>query len=211
VAEAERGAASAAFLDAAPTSYTAACWMGCRWLWRCLIGLISREAPRLTQAPPTVLKELKAVRSLTETSSASPPPGLDTAFGVWAGRRGSLKDQRLSGGDVLKALACLEFCSGAGKYSKLTNDAKKVESSIVDEAYCSCSEAKELEEWRLPSGEFSCSRKLKRYEGVEVVEGRRCRRCLDNLNLRAFEFLADAPGYRWRCNKKWAYAGGAAS
>ncbi len=42
---------------------------------------------------------------------------------------------------MLKALACLEFCGGAGKCSKLANDAK-VESSLVDEAYCGCSEAK---------------------------------------------------------------------
>ncbi len=42
---------------------------------------------------------------------------------------------------MLKALACLEFCGGVGKCSKLTNDAKEVESSIVDEAYCGCSKA----------------------------------------------------------------------
>ncbi len=45
----------------------------------CSIGQIPRETPCLTQAPPAVLKELEAVKSLTETSSAS-PPGLDTAF-----------------------------------------------------------------------------------------------------------------------------------
>lgn len=46
----------------------------------CSIGQIPSETPCLIQAPPAVLKELEAVKSLTETSSASPPPGLDTAF-----------------------------------------------------------------------------------------------------------------------------------
>jgi hypothetical protein len=77
-------------------------------------------------------------------------------YGVLAYERGgggSLRDQ-IPCGDVLKAFACLGFCDGAGKYSKLTNDAKKVESSIVDEAYCGCSEVVKWEElaaalWRV--------------------------------------------------------------
>jgi len=52
---------------------------------------------------------------------------------------------------------------------------------------------------------------LKRYESAEAVEGQRRRRRLDKF-LKfyvAFELLAAALGYRWRCNKEWAYAGGA--
>ncbi len=84
MAEAERGAVSAAFLDAAPTS-AVPLRVECRWLWRCLCRTVRER--RLIQAPPAVLKELEVVRSLTETSSAS-PPGLDTAFGVRVRRRG---------------------------------------------------------------------------------------------------------------------------
>ncbi len=48
------------------------------------------------------------------------------------------------------------------------------------------------------------------YESVEVVEGQRRRRRLDNLKFYVvFELLAAALGYRRRCNKEWAYARGA--
>jgi ankyrin repeat protein len=62
--------------------------------------------PHLTQAPPAVLKELETVRSLSHRNVL----GLAAAWprhGVLAyewGDGGSLRDQRLSGGDVLKAL-----------------------------------------------------------------------------------------------------------
>ena len=69
------------------------------------VGQISREAPRLTQAPPAVLKELEAVRSLSHRNvlrlAAWP------RHGVLAYERddgGSLRDQKLSEEDVLKAL-----------------------------------------------------------------------------------------------------------
>jgi hypothetical protein len=83
---------------------------------------------------------------------------------------------------------------------------------IVDEVYCGCSEVAKWKDGGYSHGEFSCNERSrkKRYEGVEVVEGQRCRRRLDNLKFYVvFELLAAAPGYRRRCNKKWAYARGA--
>jgi serine/threonine protein kinase len=62
--------------------------------------------PHLTQAPPAVLKELETVRSLSHRNvlrlaAAWPRHGV-LAY-EW-GDGGSLRDQKLSGGDVLKAL-----------------------------------------------------------------------------------------------------------
>jgi hypothetical protein len=47
---------------------------------------------------------------------------------------------------------------------------------------------------------------IEEIESVEVVEGQRRRRRLVKFYV-VFELLAAALGYRWRCNKKWAYAG----
>jgi len=62
--------------------------------------------PHLTQAPPAVLKELETVRSLSHRNVlrlAAAWPGHGILAYEW-GDGGSLRDQKLSGGDVLKAL-----------------------------------------------------------------------------------------------------------
>jgi len=62
--------------------------------------------PRLTVAPPAVLKELETVRSLSHRNVlrlAAAWPGYGVLAYEW-GDGGSLRDQKLSGGDVLKAL-----------------------------------------------------------------------------------------------------------
>ena len=96
------------------------------------IGQISRGAPRLTQAPPAVLKKLEAVRSLSHRNvfrlaAARPRHGVlayEWSYG------GSLRDKRLSGGDMLKALVHVAwgFVVGQVNVAKLANDAKEVES-----------------------------------------------------------------------------------
>jgi hypothetical protein len=62
--------------------------------------------PHLTRAPPAVLKELETVRSLSHRNVlrlAAAWPEYGVLAYEW-GDGGSLRDQRLSGGDVLKAL-----------------------------------------------------------------------------------------------------------
>jgi hypothetical protein len=62
--------------------------------------------PHLTVAPPAVLKELETVRSLSHRNVlglAAAWPGYGVLAYEW-GDGGSLRDQKLSGGDVLKAL-----------------------------------------------------------------------------------------------------------
>jgi len=62
--------------------------------------------PHLTQAPPAVLKELETVRSLSHRNVlrlAAAWPEYGVLAYEW-GDGGSLRDQKLSGGDVLKAL-----------------------------------------------------------------------------------------------------------
>ena len=62
--EAGRGAVSAAFLGVAPTSVPLRVEWGVGGCEDVCIGQISREAPRLTQASPVVLK-VEVVRSLS--------------------------------------------------------------------------------------------------------------------------------------------------
>jgi serine/threonine protein kinase len=62
--------------------------------------------PHLTQAPPAVLKELETVRSLSHRNVlglAAAWPGYGVLAYEWSDG-GSLRDQKLSMGDVLKAL-----------------------------------------------------------------------------------------------------------
>ncbi len=62
--------------------------------------------PHLTQAPPAVLKELETVKSLSHRNVlrlVHAWPRHDVLAYEW-GDGGSLRDQKLSGGDVLKAL-----------------------------------------------------------------------------------------------------------
>jgi len=62
--------------------------------------------PRLTVAPPAVLKELEIVKALSHRNVlglAAAWPGYGVLAYEW-GDGGSLRDQKLSGGDVLKAL-----------------------------------------------------------------------------------------------------------
>jgi hypothetical protein len=62
--------------------------------------------PHLTQAPPAVLKEIDTVKALSHRNVlrlVAAWPGYGVLAYEW-GDGGSLRDQRLSGGDVLKAL-----------------------------------------------------------------------------------------------------------
>ncbi len=94
MAEAGWGAVSAAFLDVAPTSYTVTCWMGCRWLWRCLCRTDFEKGASPRRLPQCSKRE--AVRSLSHRNvlRLAAWPG----YGVLAYERGdggSLRDQKL--------------------------------------------------------------------------------------------------------------------